>query len=58
MRNFVETCLGGDPLLPEMRIGRAPKLEPDDVLLVCTDGFWGPTCSTKTSRPRSTPACR
>jgi serine/threonine protein phosphatase PrpC len=40
MRNYVETCLGGDPLLPEMRIGRSVKLEPHDTLLVCTDGFW------------------
>jgi serine/threonine protein phosphatase PrpC len=40
MRNYVETCLGGDPLLPEMRIGRSVKLEAHDTLLVCTDGFW------------------
>lgn len=40
MRNFVETCLGGDPMLPEMRIGRCVKLQPNDSLLVCTDGFW------------------
>lgn len=40
MRNYVETCLGGDPMLPEMRIGRCVKLEPGDTLLVCTDGFW------------------
>jgi serine/threonine protein phosphatase PrpC len=40
MRNFVETCLGGDPMLPEMLIGRCVKLEPGDTLLVCTDGFW------------------
>jgi len=40
MRNYVETCLGGDPMLPEMRIGRCVKAEPGDTLLVCTDGFW------------------
>jgi PPM family protein phosphatase len=40
MRNFVETCLGGDPMLPEMLIGRAVKVAADDTLLVCTDGFW------------------
>ena len=40
MRNFVETCLGGDPLLPEMQIGRCVKLRSGDTLLVCTDGFW------------------
>jgi serine/threonine protein phosphatase PrpC len=40
MRNYVETCLGGDPMLPEMRIGRCVKLQAGDTLLVCTDGFW------------------
>jgi serine/threonine protein phosphatase PrpC len=40
MRNFVETCLGGDPMLPEMRIGRSVQVLPGDSLLVCTDGFW------------------
>lgn len=40
MRNYVETCLGGDAMLPEMRIGRCVKLELGDTLLVCTDGFW------------------
>jgi PPM family protein phosphatase len=40
MRNFVETCLGGDPMLPEMLIGRCVKIAPGDTLLVCTDGFW------------------
>lgn len=41
MRNFVETCLGGDPMLPEMLIGRCARVLPGDTLLVCTDGFWG-----------------
>jgi PPM family protein phosphatase len=40
MRNFVETCLGGDPMLPEMLIGRSIRVQSGDVLLVCTDGFW------------------
>jgi serine/threonine protein phosphatase PrpC len=40
MRNFVETCLGGDPMLPEMLIGRGARVVPGDTLLVCTDGFW------------------
>lgn len=41
MRNFVECCLGGDPILPEMSLGRRRPLEPNDVLLACTDGLWG-----------------
>src|ERR1700757_3356405 len=42
MRNFVECCLGGDPILPDMTLSRRRPLEPDDLLLVCTDVFWGP----------------
>jgi serine/threonine protein phosphatase PrpC len=41
MRNFVECCLGGDPILPDMSVARRRPLEPHDVLLLCTDGLWG-----------------
>ncbi len=40
MRNFVESCLGGEALLPEMALNPRRALLPDDLLLVCTDGFW------------------
>ena len=40
MRNFVECCLGGDTSLPAMTITRYKRLQPNDVLLVCSDGFW------------------
>ena len=40
MRNFVESCLGGEPLLPEMELSRRQPIEKGDVLLVCTDGLW------------------
>ena len=40
MRNFVESCLGGEVLLPEMDVSRRQILERGDVLLVCTDGLW------------------
>src|SRR3981189_1239580 len=42
MRTFVECCLGGDPILPDMSLTRRRPLEPNDVLLACTDGLWGP----------------
>jgi serine/threonine protein phosphatase PrpC len=41
MRNFVESCIGGDPILPDMTVSGRQTLRPNDVLLVCTDGFWG-----------------
>jgi serine/threonine protein phosphatase PrpC len=40
MRNFVECCLGGDHALPDMSISGRIKLEANDVLLACTDGYW------------------
>ncbi|MEP7242897.1 MAG: protein phosphatase 2C domain-containing protein [Gammaproteobacteria bacterium] len=40
MRNFVECCLGGDPILPDMTFSGRRELQPDDVLFVCTDGMW------------------
>ena len=41
MRNFVESCLGGEALLPEMDLSLRRTLSPGDVLLTCTDGLWG-----------------
>ena len=41
MRNFVECCLGGDPIVPDMSLSRRRPLKANDVLLVCTDGLWG-----------------
>ena len=40
MRNFVECCIGGDPILPDMTLSGRRELEPDDVVFVCTDGMW------------------
>ncbi len=40
LRNFVEVCLGGDPLLPEMHVARCLRVQPGDLILACTDGFW------------------
>ncbi len=41
MRNYVECCLGGDPILPEMSLSGRRAMQPQDVLLVCSDGLWG-----------------
>ncbi|MEM9172094.1 MAG: protein phosphatase 2C domain-containing protein [Pseudomonadota bacterium] len=40
MRNFVESCLGGDDPLPAITVSRKRELFPGDVLLLCTDGLW------------------
>lgn len=40
MRNFVESCLGGDAAIPEMTISGRKPLVSGDVLLLCTDGIW------------------
>lgn len=40
MRNFVECCLGGNFALPGMSVRSRQRLQPGDMLLVCTDGFW------------------
>ena len=42
LRNYVESCIGGSEVIPEMDIGRCVHLSPGDALLVCTDGFWVP----------------
>src|SRR5262249_4816007 len=41
MRNFVECCLGGDPIMPDMSLSPRRGIQTGDVLLVCTDGLWG-----------------
>ena len=41
MRNFVESCIGGEALLPEMSIALRQQLYAGDVILICTDGLWG-----------------
>lgn len=41
MRNYVESCLGGEPILPEMAIATARRLQEGDTLMVCSDGVWG-----------------
>lgn len=40
MRNYVECCIGGDPVLPEMTVSSRRALKPGDLLLLCSDGLW------------------
>ena len=40
MRNYVECCIGGDPVLPEMSLSGRRSLQTGDVVLLCSDGFW------------------
>jgi PPM family protein phosphatase len=40
MRNYVECCIGGDPMLPEMSLSRRNMLKSGDVVLLCSDGLW------------------
>lgn len=40
MRNFVECCLGGDAAIPEMSITGHKRVQPGDLLLLCSDGIW------------------
>ena len=40
MRNYVESCIGGDGALPEMSLSGRQPLRGGDVLLLCSDGLW------------------
>ncbi len=40
MRNYVESCLGGDDALPSVSVSRKKRLRNGDALIACTDGLW------------------
>jgi PPM family protein phosphatase len=40
MRNFVESCIGGEALIPEMSLGLRESLSPGDTIMLCSDGLW------------------
>lgn len=40
MRNYVECCIGGDPVLPEMSLSGRNVLRSGDVMMLCSDGLW------------------
>ena len=59
MRNYVECCLGGDPALTEMTIGRRQPLKRGDLILTCSDGLWANLKDTEVAAPwRSTASLR
>jgi PPM family protein phosphatase len=41
LRNYVECCLGGEQMIPEMTVSGRTRVQDGDVLLVCSDGLWG-----------------
>ena len=45
-RNKIYSCLGGDQL-PTISISEGTQLNPSDILLLCSDGFWGALTSAE-----------
>ncbi len=39
-RNYVNRCIGGSNMPPETALSGPHKLQRNDVLLLCSDGFW------------------
>jgi len=42
LRNLVTRCIGGNGDPPDVSFGRSWELQPEDTLLLCSDGFWAP----------------
>ncbi|MEI6414637.1 MAG: protein phosphatase 2C domain-containing protein [Pseudomonadota bacterium] len=40
-RNLITRCLGGTLSLPQASFGVSQPLQSQDILLLCSDGFWG-----------------
>lgn len=41
-RNQITQCLGCRTSPPEVTVSNAVTLKPDDIILICSDGLWGP----------------
>lgn len=50
MRNYVESCLGGDDALPSITVSRKKRLRGGDALLTCTDGLWSGLSDTELAK--------
>lgn len=42
MRNYVTQCIGLQPAPPQISLGQGVRLQPGDILLLCSDGLWEP----------------
>jgi serine/threonine protein phosphatase PrpC len=42
LRNYVTRCLGGQSNQPVAELGDPFPLKPQDIILLCSDGLWGP----------------
>jgi len=42
MRNHITQCIGCLPQQPHVEVSRPTLLQPRDVILLCSDGLWGP----------------
>lgn len=40
LRNYVEYCLGGEPGDATVTVSETNTLEPNDIILLCSDGLW------------------
>lgn len=40
LRNYVEYCLGGEPQDATITVSETHTLEPNDIVLLCSDGLW------------------
>ncbi len=41
-RNQITQCIGCRPSAPEVDLSNVVNLRPDDIILLCSDGLWGP----------------
>jgi serine/threonine protein phosphatase PrpC len=47
MRNYLTECVGGKRRHPNITHGRYTQLQDGDLLLLCSDGLWGPLSDTQ-----------
>ena len=55
-RNQITNCLGGVEDMFEIELGKPVELEPGDVVLLCSDGFWSPLNDEEMAKLSSVPS--